>query len=412
MNDFFNGTSDLFQFFILKADMLSNIPETYHRYIQFIPAFFLAFLVSLLLTPMIGHIAKKYGIVDIPGKSRRKRLNRYDDPSRHIHRKRTPILGGLAVIIPFIIYLLIFFSASPQIIALIVAVLILLIVGVLDDIYNMPASVQMTAHILAAFIVGLAVVDLREVTNPLGGQIDISWFDMPLRLFGADLNFVFPGDLFVIPWIILCINALKWVSGSDALLEGNMIVALILIAVLGVRNQLGAIVAMSVLLAGGISGFTVFNFPPAKIFSASVGKTLFGFLVAVLAIMNSTKIATTILILALPLTDALFVVFKRYVTHKPKNLLELMKINDKEHLHHQLLKMDFSPRKILLVEASITLFFGSIAIFTTQALRLFLLVFGILIVAIGILYTNHRAKRHKDEQPPEEPDSPESKYSY
>lgn len=412
MNDFFTGTTTFFQSLLLNKDAFAGIPDSYFKYLQFAPIFAIAFLASLLLTPIVGQIARKYKIVDIPARSRKSRLNRFDDPTRHIHRRRTPNLGGLAVILPFVAFLLLFLSQTPPIIAFVAAILLLVVVGVLDDIYNLPASVQMAAHIIASLIVAIAVVDLKEVTNPFGGQIDVSWFDIPFKIGSATFNLVFPGDLFVIPWIILCVNALKWVSGSDALLEGNMIVALLLIAVLGVRNQLGAIVAMSVLLAGGVTGFTVFNFPPAKIFSASVGKTLFGFLVAVLAILNSTKIATTILILALPLTDAAFVLLKRYLNHKPKNLFDLMKINDKEHLHHQLLKMNFSARRILLIEASITLFFGSIAILTTEALRLFLLVFGVFVVAMGILYINYRAKKQSDNEPPETPDSPESKYSY
>jgi UDP-GlcNAc:undecaprenyl-phosphate GlcNAc-1-phosphate transferase len=412
MDSFLAGTNQLLQSLLMDRSVLPSIPADYFRYIQFLPVFLISLAVSLLITPIVGHIAKVYRIVDIPGRGRRTKLNRFDNPERHIHRKRTPNLGGLAVIVPFLVYLILFFSPSVAISAFFIAVLLLTIVGVLDDIYNLPASVQMGAHIIAAVIIGFAVVDLPAVTNPFGGQLDLSWFDITIPMFNSPLIFVFPGDLFVIPWLILCVNALKWVSGSDALLEGNMIVILILIAVLGVRNQLGAIVAMSVLLAGGITGFTVFNFPPAKIFSASVGKTLFGFIVGVLAILNSTKIATTILILALPLTDALFVIVKRYISHRPKNLFDLMRINDKEHLHHQLIKMNFSARRILLVEASITLFFGLIAVLTTAALRLFLLFFGLLIVTLGILYVNYRANKQKDDAPPEPGDSPESKYSY
>jgi hypothetical protein len=89
-----------------------------------------------------------------------------------------------------------------------------------------------------------------------------------------------------------------------------------------------------------------------------------------------------------------------------------MKINDREHLHHQLIKMKFSARRILLIEASITLLFGLIAILTTAALRFFLLVFGLLLVTLGILYANYRAQKEADKEPPQPTDTPESKYSY
>ncbi len=413
MDNFISQLTPRLQDLLLQTGLTNFIPDSLFRYAKFFPIFVIAFIVAVLLTPIIGHSSRKLGIVDVPGKKRQVKLNKYDNPDRHIHKKATPILGGVAVILPFLLFLSFFFEINPTTIALIASTLLLTITGVLDDIYNLPASIQFISQVAAALIIALVVVDFAIISVPIIGNIDLDWARLGFNLGGVDFNLTMPGDLLIIPWILLCINALKWVSGSDGLLEGNMVIAFLLIATLGVRTQSAEIVAMSTFLAGGISGFLVFNFPPAKIFSASVGKTLYGFLVAVLAIMGSSKIATTILIIALPLVDAIFVVIRRYIVHKPKNLFDLMRINGRDHLHHQLLKIGLSPRRILLIEGSITLLFGSIAVLTTGAVKFFILIFALFLLSLLILYINYSAEREKPTHgETEQEDSPESKYRY
>lgn len=413
MDNFAGKLTVQLQNLLLNHEAFSFIPDLYFKYLQFLPLIAISFLAALLLTPIVGHTAKKFRIVDNPSSKRKKQLNKYDNAQRHIHKKATPILGGLAVIVPFLLFLGMFFELNQTIVALLLSTSILLLAGVFDDIYNLPATFQFGAQILASLIIALAVTDLTVINNPFGGEINLNLAQATFSISNIHLSLILPGDLFIIPWILLCINALKWVSGTDGLLEGNIIIAFLLIAILGVRTQSAEIVALSTFLAGGVMGFLIFNFPPAKIFSASVGKTIYGFLLAVLAIMGGSKIATTILIIALPLVDALFVIIRRYITYKPKNLIELMRINGREHLHHQLLKMGFSPRRILLIEASITLFFGSIAVLTTGAVKFFLLVFALFLLALLILYINYSANKEKKPQgETEQEDSPESKYRY
>ena len=385
-------------------EFLKNLlPENFAPYVDFLPIFLITVLFAFFITPVIGFFANKFKILDYPAELRVKKMNRFDRKERHIHRKPTPLLGGLAFIIPVIVTLLFFVNISPEIQAILIGVLILTFVGILDDIFNLPPIYQLIGQLIAALVVVASPIGMSVINIPLDGVINLELWAIGW--------FVFPGDFVTIFWILLCINAIKFTNGSDGLMEGNAIIICLLFFILGVRTNAEIIILLSLVLAGGLSGFLFYNFPPAKIFSGSTGKTALGFLIAVIAILNNTKFAASIMILTLPLIDLLFVVSKRYLMHKPKNFFELIKINDTNHLHHQLLNLGFSSRKVLLIEISITLLIGLIAISTTGAANFFFLVLIIFLIIVGLLTLHLLANRQK---PPEEkePESPESKYSY
>ena len=144
--------------------------------------------------------------------------------------------------------------------------------------------------------------------------------------------------------------------------------------------------------------------------TGSSGKSVYGLLICVLAIIADTKISTTIMLLALPIVDFVYVISKRIFIYKPKNLIELMRINDTNHLHHQLLKLNLSRKQIILLETAVTLLLGSFVILSTGAIRYFALTI-VTSLAIGfIVFINIRASRKRVAE--KEKESPESKYSY
>lgn len=392
------------------------VPESFGSYIDFLPIFLSAVLFALLATPIIGYIAKKYKIMDYPCDERKIKLNKHDDPKRHCHTIPTPLLGGIAFILPAIIALLFFWDVSLEIRAVLLGVLILTIVGILDDIFNLPAIYQFMGQLAAGIVVCFSPLSLISINIPLDGTVYLNWLETSFSLWGIPLMLVFPGDLLMLLWILICINAIKFVNGSDGLMEGNAIIICLLFFVLGIRTEAEIIIILSLILAGGITGFLFYNFPPAKIFSGSAGKTTLGFLIAVIAILNNTKFATSIMILTLPMIDFFFVIAKRYLTIKPKGFFELIKINDTNHLHHQLLNLGFSPKRVLLMEVSITLAIGLIAILTTGAMNLFFFFLMILMVIVIILTIHIIVRSRQSAQNSEEEkkvkESPESRYSY
>jgi UDP-GlcNAc:undecaprenyl-phosphate/decaprenyl-phosphate GlcNAc-1-phosphate transferase len=394
------------EIFSIQVDYLKNLlPENFAPYVDFVPLFFLSALFAFVITPIIGFFAQKYDVLDYPAQFRlkKRKVNKHDKNERHIHKKPTPLLGGLSFILPIILILLLFLNLSVAIKAMLAGALVLVIVGILDDIYNLPASYQFAGQIVAALIIAFSPINMSVLTIPLDGVLDLDWFAI-----GA---FIFPGDLLMVIWILACINAFKFLNGSDGLMEGNAIIICLLFFILGMRTDAEMIILLSIVLAGGLSGFLFYNYPPAKIFSGAAGTTTLGFLIAIIAILNNTKFAASIMILTLPIIDFIFVVTKRYFVHKPKNFGALMKINDTSHLHHQFISLGFSPKKILLVEISLTLLIGLIAILTTGAINFFFLVLIIFLTILGILALHIFSGKRK--LPPEsKKESPESRYSY
>ncbi|KKR05529.1 MAG: Glycosyl transferase family 4 [candidate division WS6 bacterium GW2011_GWF2_39_15] len=413
MNGILEGTTLLLKSLLLKPDMLPNVPEVYFKYFQFLPVLGIFFLLSLILTPLVGRLALKLKAVYFPGKARKAEKNPYDNAEKHIHKDITPALGGIAVIIPLLLALPLFLGSSNILTPFLIVCLLLLVSGFLDDTYNLLPSIQLATQLIASIIIAASVIDLSYINNPFGGSLDLNWWQWSTSFLNIAWRFVFPGDLLIIAWIVLCTNATKWVGGIGGLLEGNMIVAYLLLFILGIRTGNSFLVVVSIVMIGGIAGSMIYNLPPAKIFTGSTGKTMYGFIIAVLSLVNGAKVATTIMILALPLIDAIYVLVSRYIKYRPKNLIELMRINDTSHLHHQLYSMNLSPLQILLIEASISMLFGLIAVLTTGAYKFFILLFTIFLLLVGIIYINQKARIKKEEAlKKSKAQSPESKYSY
>ncbi|WKZ31509.1 MAG: MraY family glycosyltransferase [Candidatus Dojkabacteria bacterium] len=407
-----------------------QIPVEYARYLQYALFFIIPCLLALVLTPIIGKIANDLDIRNDTKTFTKNKLNRYENNSRRVKKTRIPLLGGLAVILPLLVLIPLFFGFNEITIPILIAISILTIAGIIDDIYNLPGSIQLLAQLAAAFIFAASVVNLEVIKIPFDGFIDLSMYTWNGNIMGLPWEFVFPGDLIAMFWVVVAINAIKWVSGLDALMESNLIVGFFMIFIIAARGEAALVLLLSAMLTGGLAGFTFYNFPPAKIMSAATGKTVYGFLVAALALLNDTKLAITILIMLLPLVDFLFVVTKRFIVNRPKSFKEtiltpfrLLRISDTNHIHHQLLKLGFSTKQILLLETSITLLAGSIAVLTTEAYRLFFILVGgtLMLLFLTILHVKTskiqkpvEEKEDKPEKRPPEPPkgSPESRYSY
>lgn len=405
--------SELYTRFLLPN--LWNVPDNYFKYLELLPIAGVAFLFCLLLIPIVGHLAKRFNFMDWGMRDRKDRddiLNKDDDPERHLDKESKPKLGGLPILLGVIIGNIVFLNLGLEYLPILLGLTIIIGLGVVDDRFNLTGKTQLTLQILAATIIALSMINLEVISNPFGPSFDLNWSSFTTN--GAiPLAFIFPGDLILIGWIILCTNAVKWVGGSDALVESNSLIAYMLMAVLGIRTQDIFVTTTSFLFAGGLAASILFNFPPAKIVSGAVGKTSYGFVLAVLSVMNQSKVAATLLILALPILDAFFTLGKRIIKYKPKNLKELLRYNDKSHLHHQLMDMGLSEMQLLFVEVSITLLIGSLAILTTGALRLSAIVIGAALV-LGTITTFHvlASKRKEKGESAKPKESPESKYSY
>lgn len=398
------------------ASFFNNLPDNYTKYFSYLHYIPIFFLISFGFTPLWGKIAKAFNIYDFPAHERNKKksLNKYDDPSRHIHKKKVPFLGGLAVTLPFILSLFMLSGENKELlIPFTIGTLILVIAGFIDDAFNFPSIIQFLIQIIAASLIAFSIADFATVALPFNIVLDLDWFSFSSNIFNIGISFVFPGDFIILFWILVCINAVKWMGGSDGLLESNCIIALMLFYILSIRDFNFLASFFSVQLIGSMTGFLFFNFPPAKIYTGGTGKSVYGYIMAVLAILSGAKVATALIILTLPIIDFTYVIIKRYITYKPKNPIELLRINSKDHLHHKLLDLGFSPKRVILIETLAILIIGSIGFLAVGANRFFIIIL-LAFLGLGSLFVldRIRAKKLQDRKEKPKDETPESKYSY
>ena len=157
---------------------------------------------------------------------------------------------------------------------------------------------------------------------------------------------------------------------------------------------------LAIIMVGATLGFLVFNFPPASIFMGDSGSLFLGFMISVISLM-SFKVATLtslvipIVILAIPIFDTALAILRRLL--KGENI----GTPDKEHFHHQLLKLKFSPKTSIIIIYLINIMFSIVTIFyvvgdTRDAIILYLLLMLLLLFVIlktDILYSHHNKKR-------------------
>lgn len=282
---------------------------------------FLALIISLLLVPLVGKLAVKIGAVDQPN-------------ARKVHTRIMPRMGGLAIYISFFLVLFLSQGLTSELIGLFWGGTVLVLVGIVDDMKDIPAKVKLCGQILAACIVVAFGVRVDFMTNIFfGGMFQLSIFSGP----------------FTVLWIVSIINAVNLIDGLDGLAAGISTIAAITMAIVGYASGQYLMASMAMILIGATLGFLKYNFHPAKIFMGDTGSMFLGYNLAIFAVMGFAKSFTLLslvpplLVLAIPILDTLFAIIRRKMNHKP-----IFK-PDKNHLHHCLLKYGFSHRDTVLI---------------------------------------------------------------
>lgn len=282
---------------------------------------FIALILSLLLVPGVAKLAIRIGAVDKPN-------------ARKVHTKIMPRMGGLAIYVSFFVVLFLSQSMTQQLLGLFLGGTVLVIVGIIDDMKDIPAKVKLCGQIVAACIVVAFGVRVDFMTNIFHGDtFFLSVFSIPVTII----------------WIVSIINAVNLIDGLDGLAAGISIIAATTMAIVGYASGQTAMASMAMILIGATLGFLRYNFHPAKIFMGDTGSMFLGYNLAVFAVLGVAKsftllsLVTPILVLAIPILDTLFAIIRRKMNHKP-----IFK-PDKHHLHHCLLNYGFSHRDTVLI---------------------------------------------------------------
>ena len=313
-----------------------------------------SFGLTILLVWPVRYFAKKYNINDLPA-------------PRKVHHRSVPLLGGLAVWFSWLITMLIFWNRLSDgvvevkhLIGIMVASLLIMIGGALDDKYNLRARYQIIFPIFGTIIVIIAGIGIKYITNPFGGLIHFDQLKILLFWYeGLPYYFTIIADLFTFVWLLGMMYVTKLLDGLDGLASGVGAIGsfIIFIVSLGwdVNNSATSILAIT--FAGALLGFLVWNWHPAKIFLGEGGSLLIGFVLGVLAILSGGKIATALLVMGIPILDVIWVIIRRLFFNKGH-----IAQADKKHIHHRLLGIGLSHRQTVVFLYVVTLIFGLFSI--------------------------------------------------
>lgn len=323
--------------------------------------FFLVFFgISYAVTILIRRTALRLDVQDVP------------DLPRKIHAAPRPKLGGAALYLTFAIGLVVLtvggFTgeiAAGRLVALVIGGVILIIGGALDDKYDLPAYVQIIFPLLAALVAVGSGIHISYITNPLGGAIVLDQFKIG--------SYPVLGSLVVLLWILGMTYTTKFLDGMDGLVSGISGIAGLVIFGLSLAPavQQTTTAFLALLFAAACFGFLPFNFHPAKIFLGEGGSTFTGFMIGVLAVISGGKIATALLVLGIPILDAVWVIARRLWSRASPF------VGDKQHLHFRLLDIGLSQRQAVLFLYLLAAIFGGVAVFLQSLGKL---------IALGVLF--------------------------
>lgn len=334
------------------------------------------YLVSFVLVFLTKKLAVHVGAMDMPNE-------------RKIHKHPMPRLGGIAIYGGFLFGYIAYGEITTQMLSILIASFILVVLGILDDIKPIRAKYKFLVHLLVASIVVFY------------GRL----FFQHISLLGLNLYFpILLGQIISVLFIVSAINAINLIDGLDGLCAGVSSIYFATISVIAfiMGNTSGLDVILCLIMLGSTLGFLTHNFPPAKVFMGDCGSTFLGFMISIIALLGFkvatiTSLVVPMLILAIPIFDTLFAIIRRLIKHQS------IGEPDKEHFHHQLLRMKFSPRKSLFIIYFISALFSLVSIFyalgnnSKLAIAIYIVLMFILIIIVAktnILF-EHKKKNKK-----------------
>ncbi len=333
---------------------------------------------------------------------------------RDIHSGSIPRLGGVAIVASFLIVsailVAIYADKGPvdfgfpfeisgvaidkRFLGIILATVFLSIVMLIDDLKGIKASYKLLGQIGAALILIATGVGLVYFNNPFGNTIYLDSIKLPIQIGSDVFNFVVWADIILILWVVLLTNATNFIDGLDGLASTLGIIAFIILGIVSLRVGQDATATISAVVAGSIVGFLPFNVPPAKMFLGDVGSMFIGLMLATVSVISGGKLAALLMVFALVILNAIYVVIKRII--RGKNPFTTA---DQTHLHHRFLRAGLSPRAILAINVLISLGFGLFGLLFYGKLKIIMLVV-LAFLSLGIfiatdLYIKKRRARTK-----------------
>lgn len=293
-----------------------------------------AMTATWIATPIVRRLAIRWGIVARPG-------------GRHIHATPTPKMGGVAMFFGFAAALLvqalgerfadwrpILTRGDSQFLGALAGLVVVFIVGILDDVVDLSPGMKFVGQLLAASVAVAAGVRIDFLGNPFGdGIILLGILAIPLTLL----------------WMLGFTNVINLIDGMDGLAAGVTGIAAVSFLILADQASQFTAAVVAAALIGACLGFLRYNFSPASIFMGDSGALFIGFALACISVLGVMKsvaaitLAVPLLIVGVPLFDTVSAIIRRRRHGRP------IQEADRGHIHHRLLGRGFNTRQTVLI---------------------------------------------------------------
>jgi UDP-GlcNAc:undecaprenyl-phosphate GlcNAc-1-phosphate transferase len=326
----------------------------------------LAFALAIFGVPLVRAVAHWWGVLDRPA-------------ARKVHATATPLLGGAAVYAAFAGTVLFNFTFSLQLKGVALGATIVVAVGLLDDVFDVPARWKLAGQV-AAVAVAMAygvVLDTVPTAWPGSGVINVA---------------------LTLVWFLAVTNALQFLDGMDGLAAGLGAIAALFFSMAALQTSQPYLMFLAAPLVGACLGFLPYNLRfgrPATIFLGDAGASFIGFTLAGLAVMGEWAendfigLLTPVLILAVPLFDIAFVGTVRVVTGKVHSVGEWLAYTARDHIHHRFEALGLTRTETVLLILFISATLGLSAMLLKDATKheaaLVLIQAGCVLAIIAVL---------------------------
>ena len=353
-------------------------------------ALVVALAISFAATPLVRRLAFVIGAVDVPRDNRR------------MHKVPIPRLGGLAIFLGFMVSVLIFAEIDTEMQGILIGAVIIVILGVIDDIKSLPAKLKLVVQICAALCAVLHGVAIQVINNPNifsdNPYWELGWWSYPISVI----------------WIVAITNSVNLIDGLDGLADGVSTIGALTMLILAVMLEEWEISILCGALVGACVGFIPYNLNPAKIFMGDTGSTFLGFILATVSIQGLFKYYAVIsflvpfIILGLPIFDTSFAFIRRILRGQSPMTA------DRSHVHHKLIDMGMNQKQAVstLYIVSGVLGLSAVMLTTTSAGKAALFILALVIcgvVAVRAIFPHH-PENHGSEQPPSQQGEEEEKH--
>ncbi len=300
-------------------------------------AFFLATALSLALTPAVGYLARKTGVVDVPR-------------GRHAHEKPIPLMGGLAIFIAFVATVLMRLGVTGWVLGLILGSSVIMLTGIVDDIFELKPLAKLAGQITGAVVMVAMGVRMEFVSNPFGGIVHLSWLSYP----------------FSVIWILSFVNAINLIDGLDGLASGVVGIGSMSLGLIAFSKGHIDVAILAVILSGSCIGFLWHNFNPAQIFMGDTGALFIGSVMGGISAVGAIKgpatmtIAVPVVILGVAVVDTALAILRRI-----ENNVSIGE-GDYDHFHYWLVKHGLTVRQAVGIIYALTIALSVVAYFISS----------------------------------------------